>query len=168
MHNQRLITYLLAASLGTSYADPPAHAPAHGWRKKHAPYYQGYSGYQWQRDYGVMRGECQWQTVGTVASVREGSNKPIAVILGSVIGAVIGNQIGKAIDNNDRGCIGHALELGRIGQPVHWVNPNNRVEYHLTPTADFMQGNQKCKSYRLEWVEQGKRLQANNRACLAE
>lgn len=172
------ILFSLCATIGTSYADPPAHAPAHGWRKKHDPYYRGYSGYQWQRDYGVMSGECQWQTIGTVtggviggavgASVGEGSNKPIAIILGSVIGAVIGNQIGKAIDNNDRGCIGHALELGRIGQRVHWVNPDSRIEYNLTPTSDFMQGNQKCKSYRLEWIEQGKRQQANNRACLAE
>lgn len=64
-HKKRItggLLLILAASLGTSYADPPAHAPAHGWRKKHDPYYQGYSGYQWQRDYGVIRGECQWQT----------------------------------------------------------------------------------------------------------
>lgn len=166
------------AAIGSVYADPPAHAPAHGWRKKHDPYYQGYSGYRWQRDYGVISGECQWQTVGTVAggviggavgaSVGDGANKPIAIILGTVIGAVIGNQIGKSIDNNDRGCIGHALELGRIGQRVHWTNPNTRIEYFLTPTETFIRGSQKCKAYQLEWVDQGKRQRANNRACLAE
>jgi len=39
-------------------ADPPAHAPAHGWRKKHDPYYVGYTGRQWADDYGVRSGRC--------------------------------------------------------------------------------------------------------------
>ena len=39
-------------------ADPPSHAPAHGWRKKHDPYYEGYTGRKWADDYGVKSGRC--------------------------------------------------------------------------------------------------------------
>ena len=32
-------------------SQPPPHAPAHGWRKKNDPYYVGYTGRQWERDF---------------------------------------------------------------------------------------------------------------------
>ena len=54
---------------------------------------------------------------------REQDGKTVAIILGTVIGAVVGNRIGKSLDESDRGCIGHALELapnqmvaGRVSQ----------------------------------------------------
>ena len=41
-------TLLMVSSLvvwaGPAFADPPAHAPAHGWRKKNDPDYVGYTG----------------------------------------------------------------------------------------------------------------------------
>ena len=43
--------FLLVVTIGwfaEALADPPKHAPAHGWRKKHDPYYVGFSGYRWQ------------------------------------------------------------------------------------------------------------------------
>ena len=51
---------LLLPSPPIAYADPPAWAPAHGWRKKHDPYYQGYSGTQWEQDYGIINGQCNF------------------------------------------------------------------------------------------------------------
>ncbi|MEZ5628509.1 MAG: hypothetical protein R3E34_13455 [Rhodocyclaceae bacterium] len=47
-------------------ADPPAHAPAHGWRKKHDPDYIGYTGRKWERDYGILDGRCSTEAVGAV------------------------------------------------------------------------------------------------------
>jgi hypothetical protein len=106
------------------YADPPPWAPAHGWRKKHDPYYEGYSGTHWERDYGIINGKCNRAAIGTVlggavggaigSKVGEDGNRGVAVILGTVLGAVIGNRIGKALDDSDRACIGHALELAAI------------------------------------------------------
>jgi len=36
-----------------AFAAPPPHAPAHGWRAKHDPYYVGYTGRHWSDDYGT-------------------------------------------------------------------------------------------------------------------
>ena len=60
-------------------ADPPPHAPAHGWRKKHDPYYVGYTGRHWNDDYGVRSGRCDRDRVGTA------------------LGAVVGGAIGAAV-----------------------------------------------------------------------
>ena len=50
-----------------AYADPPPWAPAHGWRKKHDPYYTGYTGRQWDNDYGIISaGQCNRQAIATV------------------------------------------------------------------------------------------------------
>ncbi len=44
---------LAAALTLPALADPPSHAPAHGWRKKNDPYYVGYTGRHWNDDFGV-------------------------------------------------------------------------------------------------------------------
>lgn len=159
-----------------AYADPPPWAPAHGWRKKNDPYYMGYSGKRWGRDYGIISGECNWQAVGTVvggvlggvvgAKVSKREDRTIAVILGGVIGAVIGNRIGKSIDDNDRGCIGHALELAHDRQTVHWLNPDTGVTYRVTPLSGFTQNGHKCREYMLYTSGDGDDESSHERACL--
>lgn len=181
MHIKQWIARLVLLSfvlpfIPVSQAAPPPWAPAHGWRKKHDPYYVGYSGRQWGRDYGIISGECNWQAVGTVlggvvggavgASVAKGDQKVIAVILGSVIGAVIGNQIGKQIDDNDRGCIGHALELAHDRQTVRWMNPNTGLSYRVTPLSGFTQGGKKCRDYNVYISGKGRDVSFSERACM--
>ena len=57
---------ILAMSVpGSSYADPPSWAPAHGKRKKGEDY-TGYNGKKWKRDYGVLEGRCNREAVGAV------------------------------------------------------------------------------------------------------
>src|SRR4029453_4939574 len=73
---------LLAAALAlpcAATAVPPAHAPAHGWRAKHDPTYAGYSGRNWQRDYGVRLGRCDRAEIGA--------------LLGGVAGGGIGGGV---------------------------------------------------------------------------
>jgi surface antigen len=180
INRSRLIILTLFSALilpvaPSAYADPPSWAPAHGWRKKHDPYYVGYSGKEWGRDYGVISGECNWQAVGTVvggviggavgASVGK-EDKAIAVILGSVIGAVIGNRIGKSIDDNDRGCIGHALELAHDRQTVRWVNPETNINYRVTPISGFTDNGRKCREYMLYMSGNGEDESLHEKACL--
>ncbi len=158
-----------------AYADPPSHAPAHGWRKKHDPYYTGYSGKQWDRDYGIMDGNCNREAIGTVlggavggvvgSTVGKGDGKTVAIILGTVLGAVVGNRIGKSMDDSDRACIGHALELTPNNRSVRWQGGNG-LGYQLTPLRDYDLDGRKCRDYRL-------RINGNNidedrreRACL--
>ena len=78
-----LFVALLAAFVGIwpalVLAKPPAHAPAHGWRKKHDPDYIGYTGTHWPDDYGVLSGRCNREEIGTV--------------LGGMAGATIGGSV---------------------------------------------------------------------------
>lgn len=149
-------------------AAPPDWAPAHGWRKKHDPTYAGYRGYSgrdWDSDYGIESGACDRSKVGQVlggvaggvvggvigSEVSKGSpnaNRNIAIVVGTVIGATIGSEIGRRMDKTDRSCVGHSLELAEIGRSVRWTNPNTRVTYQLTPLNEVPRQDG-CRSFRL-------------------
>jgi surface antigen len=153
---------LLAAALAlpcAATAVPPAHAPAHGWRAKHDPTYAGYSGRNWQRDYGVRLGRCDRAEIGAVlggvaggvigAEVADDDDRLVAVVVGTVIGAAIGSEIGRRMDRTDRSCVGHALELASYGQTVAWTNPTTKVNYQITPLSDGKVSTDGCRRFRL-------------------
>jgi surface antigen len=157
------VTLALAAvfATGPAFADPPDHAPAHGYHKKHkhqdhdyeydddhdrreyrtVRYYEGKSGVSYVRDYGISSGRCNRDEIGTViggvtgavigGQVADRDNRAVGMVVGGVFGAVLGHAIGDSLDHGDRACMGHALELGRPGVPVVWHNDGPR--YHFTP-----------------------------------
>ena len=160
---RRTLLVLLIALPCIALATPPAWAPAHGWRKKHDPYYAGYSGLTWDSDYGVRTGSCDRGQVGQViggavggiaggaigAEVAKGSSqRTVAIVVGTVIGAAIGSEIGRRMDQADRSCVGHALELADAGRSVKWTNPDTRVSYQLTP-LDAERRDDGCRRFRL-------------------
>jgi surface antigen len=138
-------------------ADPPPWAPAHGWRKKNDPYYTGYTGKKWERDYGIIGGRCNTAAVGAVlggtvggaigSQVGRGGDRAIATVIGAAIGTLVGMKIGRDIDEGDRACWGHALELAGERKTVQWSNPRTGVDYRLTPTRNFQRGNQPCREF---------------------
>jgi hypothetical protein len=82
-----------------SPAEPPPHAKAHGWRKKNDPNYVGYTGKKWEKDYGIIEGKCNTAAVGAVlggtvggviGSRADKEDRPVAIVVGTVLGAVIG------------------------------------------------------------------------------
>ncbi len=147
-----------------AFADPPPWAPAHGWRKKNDPNYVGYTGRKWDRDYGVIDGRCNTKAVGAVvggvvggaaggaigSQLGKGDTRVIAIVAGTAIGAILGAKIGQDIDNADRGCMGHALELGGERRTVSWTNAATGVAYRLTPTANLKRGGQACREFVTE------------------
>ena len=158
------ISFALIGFLAISFvpvpapADPPPWAPAHGWRKKNDPNYVGYTGKQWDDDYGILDGHCDAAKVGTVLGgavggvvgsqvAKDSPNRPVAIVVGTVLGAVIGNKIGKDIDASDQGCMGHALELAGEQKPVKWTNPQTHVSYVLTPTRNFGDQRNPCREF---------------------
>ncbi len=172
------LSVTFSAGLGLalpSFADPPPHAPAHGWRKKNDPYYVGYTGHQWEKDYGIIDGRCNRDAIGAIvggviggaigSQVGEGSDRKVAIIVGTVLGAVIGREIGRDLDDGDRACIGHALELARGGQSVRWLNDRTGVTYVLTPAAT-KQKDDKCRSYTLQVSAGGKSRTQKGKGCL--
>jgi surface antigen len=157
-----------------AFADPPAHAPAHGWRKKNDPYYVGYTGRQWPQDYGIIDGHCNRDAIGAViggvvggaigSQVGEGTDRKVAIILGTVIGAVIGREIGRDLDESDRACMGHALELARDGQSVRWLNNRTGVTYVVTPVV-VKNKVENCRSFKLQASRDNRSQSQDARAC---
>jgi surface antigen len=150
---------LVLAWAAQAVADPPAHAPAHGWRKQHDPYYVGYSGRRWERDYDILSGRCNREAVATVlggvvgavvgSRTAEREDRAVATVIGAVAGALIGNWIGRKLDEADRGCVGHALEVGKPGQRVTWTNETSGVRYEMVPGADRKRDGAACREFTL-------------------
>ena len=164
---------LLFASL--SLADPPAHAPAHGWRKKHDPEYVGYTGTKWERDYGVSSGHCNREEIGAVlggvaggaiGSRTSDDHRAVATIVGAALGALIGSAIGRELDEADRGCIGHALEIGEVGRRITWSNPKTGVTYVLMPEKGNKSNDKACRNFVLTAKLGKKQEQRHRSACL--
>jgi surface antigen len=156
-------------------ADPPSHAPAHGWRMKNDPHYRGYSGKQWPTDYGILSGRCNREAVATVlggmagaaigSSVGDDDDRAVAVIIGAAAGALIGNRIGRELDEADRACVGHALEIGKTGQILAWVNKSTGVSYEMTVLTDASGQDNACRQFALS-ADLGKtKSSKQGRAC---
>lgn len=171
-----LIGLTLSWSLA-AFAEPPDHAKAHGWRKKHDPRYVGYTGGTWEHDYGVLEGTCNRKEIGTVlgavvggvigSQVGDGSGRAVAIIVGSVLGAAIGREIGRDLDDGDRACVGHALELAKDGQRVRWTNETTGVAYVVAPLAAAKPGDA-CRPYKITATLAGKSTTRDGKACRAK
>lgn len=158
-----------------AWADPPPHAPAHGWRKKHDPYYLGYQGSRWPRDYGVIAGRCDHSAVGAVlggvvggtigSQIGKGEGRAVAIVVGTVLGAVLGAQIARELDDADRACIGHTLELAPPGRRVAWRNPNTGIDYVVVPLQSFRRGDRDCREFTTEVYFEGRRSVRRAIAC---
>jgi surface antigen len=166
--------FLLASA--PAFADPPPWAPAHGKRKK-GEQYTGYNGKKWQRDYGVLDGRCNREQVGAVvgsvvggaigSQVGDDRNRPIAIAIGAVAGAVIGAHIGREMDEADRACLGHALELAGDKKRVTWKSADGKASYRVTPIAGFEQNGAHCREFDLR-VSAGERQETRRgKACPA-
>lgn len=156
-------TLALAALLGATpaLADPPRHAPAYGYDKhydddkhkknkhhKKQKHQQGKSGAVYASDYGISAGRCNRDEIGAVIGgvtgaviggrVADREDRVVGMVVGGVLGAVLGHAIGDRMDDRDRACMGHTLELGRSGVPVEWRSDGRH--YHFTPRGDARDG----------------------------
>lgn len=169
---------LALALPANTYGDPPPWAPAHGWRKKNDPYYTGYTGKKWDKHYGVVEGRCNREAVGAVIGAvtggaigsrvaKDSRDRPIAILIGSVAGAMIGAKIGRDIDQTDRACIGHALELASDKKRVTWKSADSSRTYMLTPLRGFEQGGVNCREFDLRVTSGERRETRRAKACPA-
>jgi len=159
----------------SALADPPPWAPAHGWRRKHDPYYAGYQGRKWPNDYGVISGTCSRAQVGAVlggavggavgSTIGKGDARTVAIVVGTVLGTVVGYEVGREMDERDRGCFGHSLELAETGHTVRWTNPDLGVAYALTPTRSFEVSGHPCRAFTFQTTYGGKDRSRNGSAC---
>lgn len=177
-HRFLAATILLVSATMTApaaFADPPPHAPAHGWRAKHDPYYLGYTGHRWRDDYGIRDGRCDRDRVGTVLGAAAGGaigsavgsrdNRLIAILAGATIGAIIGREVGQDMDRNDRACFGHSLELLDDGRRVHWDGSRPGIRYLLTPEGRFEHDRRVCRRFTVVRELDGRRITKRGSAC---
>lgn len=163
------VTLALASifAASTVFADPPTHAPAHGYykkshdddhdddrghkkEKKHKKdkHYRSKTGVVYADDYGISSGRCNRDEIGAViggvagavigSRVADRDNRVVGMVVGGALGAVLGHTIGDRMDERDRACMGHALELGRAGVPVQWRHDGH--QYEFTPRGDARDG----------------------------
>src|SRR5262245_50397362 len=156
-------------------ADPPPHAPAHGWRAKHDAYYLGYTGTRWPRDYDITSGRCNREEVGAVLGgvvggtigheVAKPEDRVVATILGAAVGALVGSKIGRELDDRDHSCIGQSLELAQPGQTVQWRNDQSGVSYVLTPTSAKQVDGRSCRVFKLRSTVSSKAQTVSRTGC---
>jgi surface antigen len=180
-----VLALVIAAWAIPASADPPAQAPAHGWRKKHDrddderhERYEGYEGEHWERDYAVLSGRCDRHAVATAlggvvgaavgSRLADSGNRTIATLVGATVGALLGNQIGRQLDEADRGCFGHALELGRPGRVVAWTNDAVGVRYELLPGATRERHGAVCREFTMTSWHGRERVSRAGVACRAQ
>jgi surface antigen len=89
----------------------------------------------------------------------------VAIVIGSVLGAVVGREIGKDLDDRDRACVGHSLELVQAGQRVRWTNVQSGVGYLLTPVAAAAGDASNCRRFTLKTTYGSKVRSSERLAC---
>lgn len=169
------ILLLTSMTAPIALADPPSHAPAHGWRAKHDPQYVGYTGYRWYDDFGVRDGHCDRDQVGAAigaviggaigSTVGSGNDRLIAILAGATIGAIIGREIGRDMDRSDHACFGHSLELLEDGHRVEWNGARPGMRYTLTPEGRFTRDDRVCRKFTLVREYGDQRITRRGSAC---
>ena len=161
-------------------AQPPAHAPAHGFRakQKNQQVFTGRAGIEWTQDFGIQSGNCDRRAIATAIGgitgayianrVAEEENRTVATLIGAAAGALIGNRIGRNIDKADEACIGHALDLGDTGQPVRWTNEETGVNYQVVPGADRTRNGSVCREFTFTAVSGSDRSTRQGLGCESE
>jgi surface antigen len=105
---------------------------------------------------------------GVIASRIADENRAVATLIGAAAGAFVGNRIGEKLDEADRSCVGHALEIGVAGRPVSWTNESTGIAYELMPGTDRQRNGATCREYTLKTTSGGKRSSERGLACQAE
>lgn len=170
--------------MDSAYADPPAWAPAHGRKdkkykhhKKNRSYYDDSA--EVELDVRVPthieNGKCNRETIGNVIGgivggiagnqVGGGDGKKLATVVGAIAGWFVGGSIGRSMDDADRYCTGQALSHAGDGETVEWRNPDDDVDYKITPTKTIKSENKYCREYTTETTIGGDKQKTYGTAC---
>jgi hypothetical protein len=116
----------------------------------------GYGGTRWSTDYGIAAGRCDRDAIAveanpggqTLVQRHEENLKNRRVgIIGATpgTGLLLSTRLGGRLDERDRRCLGHVLELGVPGRQVGWTNGGTRQAYAVavseySPTSSIPSG----------------------------
>ena len=167
------------------FADPPAWAPAHGYRAKEKQKYK--EKYKYKADKGYYEpvnvppfdidvGHCNRAVLGSVlggaagaaigSRVGSGDDRTVAIIGGTIIGILVGGTIGRYMDEIDQNCVGQALEHAEDGQSIRWNDPNQGTQYQVTPVKTYQSNTGRyCREYTTSSVIGGRVQETYGTAC---
>lgn len=150
--------------------------------------YTGYSGTRWSTDYGIRAGRCDRDRIvvesnaagRTLVQRHEENLKNRTVgIIGATggTGVLLSTRVGGRLDERDRRCLGHVLELGAAGQQVGWTNGATRQTYAVvvteyTPSGSVPSGarpgaKDRCRVLLLTTVAAGVAARGNTEKLIA-
>lgn len=162
-----LLTVTLGGVPDPVRADPPPWAPAHGYRNKHkggetviireaVPTTTTYTvppaiaAGHCDRASGINAGTVIGGIVGGAlgSQIGDGRGKVAATIGGTLLGMVVGNSISASMGSPDQRCAAQALEYAQEHQPVAWRDPDQGIDYQLTPRKTYQDAQgQYCREY---------------------
>ena len=168
------VCWALIPAMQVAFGDPPGLAPAHGWRARNDARYLGYTGKKWDRDYGILDGRCNRQSVGAVlgAAARgakgshfSGEDRPVATIVGSVLGPMVGVNNGRDMDEKDRACLAYTLELAGAERNVAWTNTDTGAAYTVVPLDGYSKQGRSCREFVTRISAHGHDDMIRQKAC---
>ncbi len=130
------------------------------------------------QSYDISSGTCNREAIATVlggvvggvvaSRVASPENRTVAMIIGAIAGAAIGNRIGEKLDDADRGCFAHVLEIAKSRQRISWANEVTQVRYELSPGADRQRNGAACREFTLVTVAGKAKSSHRGVACQAQ
>lgn len=132
---------------------------------------------RWEEDFDISSGRCNRDAIGAVVGGILGGaianrvgdeNGAVATVIGAAAGALIGHRIGRELDERDRSCFGHALDIGEAGRPVTWTNESTEVRYELVPGADRERNGASCRGFTLMATSGRDKSSQSGLACQPE
>jgi surface antigen len=139
----------------------------------HPDYYVGYTGTRWQQDYDVTSGRCNRAAIGASFAIPAGEmigprtagrdNRAAATLIGARVDSLVAPKVGRELDDGDRACVGHALEIGKPGHRVSWDNAG--VHYDLTPDEGHNEIAGVCRDFKLVARGSSGRSKRRGTAC---
>ena len=161
------VIWALTAPVAVVFGAPPSGLLAQDTRPKADLPYRGYTGKKWDRDFGVIEGRCDRQVVvavvGRSASAR--ADKDDGRQVATVVGAM-GPSTGM-MDEKDRACVGHALELAGVERGVAWTNNDNGMRYRVMPLGGFTDMGKSCREFVTRITTGGRDETVRHKACSA-
>ncbi len=132
---------MLAVAAGIFFtAGSPAAAQSASAPARAAAGLTGYGGTRWSTDYGIGAGRCDRDRIvveaggsgQTLVQRHEENlkNRTVGIIgANGGTGLLLGTRPVGRLDERDRRCLGHVLELGTAGRQVGWTNGSTRQSY---------------------------------------
>jgi surface antigen len=139
-------------------AEPPKPEPVVLSGQK--PNYVGYTGIPWSKDYGVVQGRCDTAAAGEALGPQDGPRSIAVLVAGEA-----DTKVFESMDERDRACMGHALELVRKGSAAAWSNAETGRAYRLTMGQDYVHEGLPCREFSAVVTARGAHETVKGGAC---